>query len=237
MQKARGLYDQEVRCADREIGRFLGGLRAKGRLDHAVVALVADHGEALFENAALLPDGEAAKSAPDAFLQREHGVFLTQSLVHTPFVLWGRGVVKGLRVKDPVENVDLYPTLIELAGLQPPDGLHGRSLAGRRLEREEVHAYVRQSAAVREVATGLKLTLPTEYGKQLGMRPTLFSLAEDPAETRNVFEERSDDAARLSGRIADWMKRYPTESSLHRKKGSKEIGDLKRLGYAGEDRK
>jgi arylsulfatase A-like enzyme len=242
MQKERGLYDQEVRCADREIGRFLDRLRAQGLLDHAVVALVADHGEALYEQPALLPDDERARSAPAAFLQREHGVHLTQSLVHTPFVLWGRGVAKGLRVKDPVENVDLFPTLVELAGLHAPDGLHGRSLAGAtrggpKRAGEEVHAYVRQCAAVRELASGLKLTLPTEFGKTLGMRPSLYSLAEDPAESKDLYELRPDDAERLARRLADWMQRFPTESSLHRKKGSKEIGDLKKLGYAGEDKK
>jgi arylsulfatase A-like enzyme len=242
MQDARGLYDQEVRCADREIGRFLDHLRAHGLLDHAVVALVADHGEALYEHAAAMHEDELAKSAPDAFFQREHGVFLTQALVHTPFVLWGEGVAKGLRVKEPVENVDLFPTLLELAGLRPPDGLHGRSLAGRMRggaspAREETCAYVRQCAAVREVASGLKLTLPTEFGKTLGMRPTLFSLGEDPAEAKDVYEQRPEDAERLRRRIAEWMQRCPTESSLHRKKNAKELGDLKKLGYAGEDKK
>ena len=242
MREARGLYDQEVRCADTEIGRFLDRLGAQGRLEHAVVALVADHGEALYESAALMRADEFAKSAPDVLLQREHGVFLTQPLVHTPFVLRGEGVARGLRVKEPVENVDLFPTLIELAGLHPPDGLHGRSLVGRlrggpRLPREEVCAFVRQSAAVRELASNLKLTLPTEYGKSLGMRPTLFSLADDPAEAKNLHEERPEDAERLRRRLADWMQRFPTESGLRRKRNAKEIVDLHKLGYVGEGKK
>ncbi len=238
MQEARGRYDQEIRFADAEIGLFLDRLRAKGLLDHAVVALVADHGEVLHEQTAMMRPDELAKSAPDAFFQREHGAFLFQSLVHTPFILWGEGIAKGSRVKEPVENVDLFPTVVALAGLRSPTGLHGHALVGApTVSREEVCAFVRQTAAVRETATNLKLTVPTEYGKTLGARPTLFSLSEDPAETRDLYSQRPEDVERLRQRLTEWIRRYPTSSGLHRKKDAKEIGDLSKLGYAGEDKK
>jgi arylsulfatase A-like enzyme len=241
MQEARGGYDQEVRYADREIGLFLDRLRAEGLLDHALIALVADHGEVLFEQVAMKRSDELAKLAPDPFFQREHGLFLFESLIGTPFVLWGEGVAKGMRVKEPVENLDLFPTLTDLAGLPTPPGLHGRSLSGivqgrGSAPREEVRAFVRQCVAVREIATGLKLTLPTEAGAAQGARPTLYCLGEDPGEIKNLYDERPEDAERLRRRIAAWIERYPTVSSIHRKKNAKELQDMKKLGYAGEEK-
>jgi arylsulfatase A-like enzyme len=240
MEKERALYDQEVRHVDREIGRFLDRLRALGALERAVIALAADHGEALFESVSLRTPSELAALPPAQFLHREHGHFLFESLVGTPLLFWGEGVSKGLRVSEPVENVDLFPTLLDLAGLEATPGLHGRSLAGvlqgrTDSPREEVRSYVRQNTAVREIATGLKLTIPSDFGAGRGARPTLFSLRDDPGETVNLHDQRPEDVERIRKRIDDWIERHPTESSLGRKKTAQERFDFGKLGYAGED--
>lgn len=239
MRDERGFYDQDVRYVDREIGLFLDRLREAGLLDHAVIALVADHGEALFERVALAHPAELAKLPPDQFFQREHGKSLVQALVGTPFLLWGEGVPKGWRVKEPVENVDLFPTLLDLVGVPAPPGLHGRSLVGlwggRPLDpRPEVGAFVRQSLMVREVASNLKLTLPTEFGAAQGARPTLFDLGEDPTEARDLYAERPEDVARLREKLERWVRSYPTQSTLHHLRSAKDLEDLKKLGYGGE---
>jgi len=240
MQEERGCYDQEVRLVDREIGLFLDRLKSSGLLDHAVIALVADHGEVLFEQVSLKTPAELAKLPPDEYFQREHGMFQFQSLIGTPFVLWGAGVPKGLRVEEPVENVDLFPTLLDLVGLGRPEGLHGRSLVGvlqgrGGSPREGVRSLVRQTASVRETASNLKLSEPSDFGARLGAKPTLFALGEDPGETRDLSQERPEDVERLRKELAAWMRAYPTRSSLHRKKDAKELGDMRKLGYAGEE--
>jgi N-sulfoglucosamine sulfohydrolase len=44
-------------------------------------------------------------------------------------ILRGPGGFRGGRVVDAlVQHLDVYPTLCELAGIEPPSGLHGRSL-------------------------------------------------------------------------------------------------------------
>ena len=57
-------------------------------------------------------------------------IFVLSSVVlmplHTPFVLFGRGIPKGLVLEQPVENIDLYPTMLELCGLPVPGRLAGR---------------------------------------------------------------------------------------------------------------
>jgi arylsulfatase A-like enzyme len=84
----------------------------------------------------------AIVTLPQCF--KQHGV---------PLLIAAPGMAGGDRVTTPVELLDLYPTLVELAGLPRPDGLEGQCLGplqrdpaaeavrvGRRLAWESDHA-------------------------------------------------------------------------------------------------
>src|SRR5690606_3138388 len=45
-----------------------------------------------------------------------------------PLIVSAPGFAQGGKCQQPVEFIDLYPTLAELAGLAPPQGLDGSSL-------------------------------------------------------------------------------------------------------------
>ncbi len=106
------LYDGEIRFVDREIGRLLDELQVAGILDRALVVVTSDHGEEFLEH------GQAG-----------HGQSLFQELLHVPLILRGPGLPAGRVVTQPVELLDLYPTLLRRAGLEPPPGIHGRDLS------------------------------------------------------------------------------------------------------------
>lgn len=114
--RARGLYLAEVAWVDQQTGVLLEGLSARGLLDDALVVLVGDHGEALDEPG-LLPYG--------------HGLDVDLPAIHVPWILRGSGrfaVPAGAVVPDPVRLMDLPPTVLALAGLDPALG-EGRDLA------------------------------------------------------------------------------------------------------------
>src|SRR5262249_13797300 len=71
-------YDGAVAYADELVGRFLARLRARGRLDRALVAVVSDHGEGLGDH------GEA-----------EHGILLYREALHVPLILRLPGALRG----------------------------------------------------------------------------------------------------------------------------------------------
>ena len=244
MARVHGLYDQEVRFTDQQIGLLLADLRARGVLDNAVVALVSDHGEGLWDNLAPQPPEDWKTRPPKLFFHAEHDVFLWENLLRTPFILWGSGVPSGARLDAPVENVDLYPTLLELSGLDPAGSAHGESLvphlAGNGATKEHYFARVRQHVTVFEPSTGLKLVLPTGDGTTIGnfeveTEPSLHDLRADPLERENLYAARPDDVMRLKEAIAEWSRAHPTEIRLQRERDPETIEALEALGYLGTD--
>jgi arylsulfatase A-like enzyme len=220
LERERGRYDQGVRRMDADCAALLSGLEARGLLENAVVALVSDHGEGLWEHVAPLAPHDLAEVPPSEFFYQKHGASQFQEVLHTPMILWGRGVARGVRVEQAVENVDLFPTLLELAGLPAPpgDGLHGRSLVGlmggRAAQPPYVYSYGVHGHAVRETSTGLKLIIPRGLALEGGQRAALFDLGGDPDERVDLASQRPADVERLSRAVLEWRARYPTANTL-----------------------
>jgi arylsulfatase A-like enzyme len=93
-------YDPDVRENDRELGRLLAGLEATGRSDDTLVVFHADHGESLGEQAYL-----------------GHGMLLNDASLRIPLILRLPGSIEaGTRVASLVRNVDIFPTILDVAG-------------------------------------------------------------------------------------------------------------------------
>ena len=100
-------FKASARSLDQGVGVVLHGLDEAGLADNTLVVLTTDHG---------LPFPGAKATLSDRGL----GVML---IIRGPGGFHGGHVVDGL-----ISQVDLYPTLLELAGAPVPDGIHGYSL-------------------------------------------------------------------------------------------------------------
>ncbi len=138
-----GLYDAALTRADVHLGAILAGLRERGALDHTIVIVAGDHGQAL---------GEEGNIGHQGLLQPE--------VLNVPLVIRlplddGESHPRGIRVDSDVSLVDLLPTILELVEATPPATLDGQSivpaLAGERLRSRGVIA---QAIANRHGAPG-----------------------------------------------------------------------------------
>jgi choline-sulfatase len=109
----RGAYLAAIRWVDSAIERVRQQLDDAGLLENSVIVFAADHGETF----------------------GEHGVHGHARNVLTP-VVWVPLVIRlpfpvepSVRVATQVRNIDLAPTLLELAGVPVPMGFEGESLA------------------------------------------------------------------------------------------------------------
>ena len=108
----RALYDAEVTYHDTHMGRFLEAASKLGILDDTLLIVTNDHGEELRDHGKL-----------------GHGHSLFDELVRAPLVIRYPPLFRpGQRVGDPVENVDLFPTIVEALGLEPVSDIDGLSL-------------------------------------------------------------------------------------------------------------
>jgi arylsulfatase A-like enzyme len=125
--------------------------------------------------------------------------------VRVPLIVSGPGVPTS-RVRDQVRHVDLLPTLLDLAGLDAPSGIDGRSLRplleGGDLSEEP--AYMEAVGVKLEGSriTGAR-TPDFKYLKPGTGKPVLYSLdgGSRPNERKSVIGRYPEVAQRLEGYI------------------------------------
>ncbi len=105
-------YQACASFADAQIGRVLDALDQSRYKNNTIVVLWSDNGFHLGEK------------------QHIEKFALWEKTTHVPLVFVAPGRIKpGTVIARPVDLMAIYPTLIELCGLEPKPGLDGRSLA------------------------------------------------------------------------------------------------------------
>ena len=106
-------YQASADFADKMVGRLLDKLDVTGQADNTIIILWADHGYHL---------GDKESCVKFTLWEKANRV---------PFIIIAPGVTRpGSRCDRPVSLIDIYPTLVELAGLPTKRDLDGKSLVG-----------------------------------------------------------------------------------------------------------
>jgi arylsulfatase A-like enzyme len=106
------VYSAMVTFVDEWIGRILDTLEARGLAEETLIVFVADHGDFRGDHGMVKKD-----------------LLLYDSLLNVPGILCYLGRIAPQRVDSAlVEQIDLYPTLMDYLGLDIPKGVQGISL-------------------------------------------------------------------------------------------------------------
>ena len=104
-------YQASADFADQMVGRILDKLDACGLADNTIIVLFADHGYHLGDKESCVK------------------FTLWEKANHVPFIIVAPGVTKpGTVCEKPVTLLNIYPTLLELCGLEPSSEIDGKSL-------------------------------------------------------------------------------------------------------------
>jgi hypothetical protein len=106
------LYDSEIAFTDRHVGRIIAGLKARGLYDKTAIVVTADHGEGFDEHAGVRVPA---------------GAHLYAAQTKIPFIVRVPGI-RPRRVKVPVGNMDVAPSLLSLARGEAVGSFLGRSV-------------------------------------------------------------------------------------------------------------
>ena len=207
------IYAGMIEAMDANIGRMLDKLEELGLDGNTVVVFMSDNG------GLSTSEGRPTSNMP---LRTGKG-WLYEGGIREPMLVRWPGVADGGEVCDlTVTSTDFYPTMLDMAGLEPRPDQHvdGVSFAGvlrggAAPDRDAVYWHYphysnqggRPGGAIRE--GDMKLIERYEDG-----RLELFDLAADPGETRDLSSERRADAARLQAKLAAW--RSETDAKMPR---------------------
>jgi len=182
-------YDGRAVELDRQIGRLIDGLRARGWYDRMAIILTADHGEAFRENPGL------------PFYYAHHGAY--EPAVRIPLLVKKPGQTTGAVYRQAVQQVDILPTLLALAHLPAGRGIFGRTLGAEPDEVVVTEWYPRLDGPDgmlphRRVAI---YSGSYKYVRD-GRAERLYDLEQAPYETVDVMDRQPETAARLSATLS-----------------------------------
>ncbi|HEV2691191.1 MAG TPA: sulfatase [Bryobacteraceae bacterium] len=183
-------YRNALHYGDVSLGALMEGLRSRGLEENTVWVIYGDHGEAFGQH-------------PGNY---GHTFFLYDENVHVPFVIAAPGLMRGQeRVGKVVSLVDIAPTILDLAGIPPPEKYQGRTM---------LDGAPRMALFFADYSLGIlglrdgpwKFVLEIESG-----RVKLFNMERDPREMSDVSSREEARASRYRQVVRDWssaQKRY-----------------------------
>jgi len=193
-----GLYYDTTAMLDFEIGRLLDYLEEHNLADNTIVVLSADHGDMTGTHGGMMDKG-----------------LLYEEAHHIPLIFSWQGCLDPHGCSDLAMNMDIMPTLMDLAGVPVPEGLHGISLGDALIQKPG-------RAARKEVYLeyhGLRFlysqrALVTDDGWKYIFTPgdfdEVYDLNRDPHEMHNLLD---DPAAQM--KVEQLQKRIRESSAFY----------------------
>ena len=201
-------YDNAIRWVDSLIGHLLDELARRGLRERTLIVFSSDHGEAFDEH-----DGEG------------HARNVYGEVTTTPWILsFPFRLEPGIVVEARSENVDLWPTVLELVGLPPLPDPDGRSLvpqivaaAGGRAEPDgdemayaqidqtwgRLHERPRPMVAVNDGDWRLI------YRAAAPKRSELYDKKADPREQEDLAAQQPERIEALSAKVRTYLQSRP----------------------------
>ena len=200
-------YDNAIRWTDSNIGKLVELLAAHEVLDRTLLVVAADHGEEFMEHG-----------------REGHARGLYREVTAVPLIMRLPGKLPaGIVVEPLVQNVDIWPTLLDLLGLPPLPDAQGRSLlplirAAAGESTDDARAIAERPAFAqmdrtwgREKAESQPLVAVTE-GRYRLIHPVtppgqdeLFDWQADPREQRNLATEDPERVAAMTKLVVTYL--------------------------------
>lgn len=200
------IYAAMIESVDDSVGRILRKLDELDLAERTLVIFTSDNGGLSVEEG---PNTPATSNAP----LRDGKGYLYEGGIRVPLIVrWPGKIRAGRTERVPVSSMDLFPTILALAGVPAPQPVDGLSLVpvltdSDRLNRERLFWHYphysnqggKPSGAIREGA--FKLIQFFEDG-----RLELFNLRDDPGEKRNLAADLPEKAEELRAKLEAWRR-------------------------------
>ena len=206
-KSARGLYGDVIEEIDWSVGQILKKLAQKGLVENTIVIFTSDNGPWL----AFGPDGGSAGPL------REGKQFTFEGGMRVPGIIRWKGQIDPVVSDELVSTIDLFPTLVGLAGGKIPadrpiDGLDISHLLLQQKplgERSLAYFYGGELRAYRKGDWKIKMPYPgnpfQRWRAEVAPHDTLFfNLKNDVGEQNNLLEKEPEKAMEVLQAMEDF---------------------------------
>ncbi|MCI0415970.1 sulfatase-like hydrolase/transferase [bacterium] len=220
---AQERYKGEIRYVDYVLGELFEFLRNRNLWDNTVLVITSDHGEMLQEH------GEIG-----------HGYFLYQPALAVPLIFHLPGQKQSKAISNVVQLVDVPSTILELSGVPVPGEMQGESLVPL-LEGESgrKNRFALSESYFASIQLGVSpiFSIQDSSWKYIDSpQAELYDLAKDPAESKNIIEEKKSLSQQMKQKLVQYGERNRASAAKPSEKRSitpEQAEQFAALGYLG----
>lgn len=209
-------YDGEIAYSDSVVGDLIADLKKRDVYDKALIIVLSDHGEGLYEHG-----------------EEEHGLFLYREALQVPLMVkLPKSRKGGATVKTPVELVDVFPTILDRTATPMP-------ASGRRVG-QSLLTFL-DGGTVRPIYSetyypkfhfgwsDLHSLIDGNDHYIRSPKAELYDLASDPGEKNNTLESNRRAYVKMRAAIEPFIRQATAPANIDPEEAAK----LAALGYVG----
>lgn len=185
-------YDATIASADEAVGHLVKYLKTNQLYDQATIVLVSDHGQGLGDHG-----------------EQGHGLLTYEEALRVPLIVkQPSGERRKTHVTATVQQIDVVPTILDLAKAPGASGLRGRSLTpllgGGTIP--DVPVYAESWLGAYRFGWSPLTSLIVGHSQLVssGVRDELFDLSLPAAERVDIAADHADEVATLKKRLTEY---------------------------------
>jgi arylsulfatase A-like enzyme/Tfp pilus assembly protein PilF len=224
-------YDGEIAYTDAAVAKLITSLRTQRLFDGALIAVMADHGEAFGEHG-----------------ENHHGIFLYDETIRVPLLFKLPGQRSARKVETRVGLVDVAPTILRAAHLPVPLAMQGESLlsfmkldqagAANQPNDSNLQRAVYAESGYGHLSFGWSTLRAWRTGKYLYIEAPereLYDQSADPLAAHNLAPDSQAVADTAAAQIAEFYRKTKGSDAERTKLSTEQNESLHALGYLSSD--
>lgn len=195
-------YLAAIESLDDNLGRLISKLKEKGIYDNTTIIYTSDHG-CHFRTRNI----EYKRSCHD-------------SSIHTPLVIKGNGIEKGVRDKRIISLIDLPPTILSFAGIEIPKNYQGTAIHDKK-DTECVFIQISETQCGRAIRTkdftySVSSPLPLSSSSKVYFEDYLYDNRVDKAQKNNLIKskEYKEERTKLRKLLKEQVNKYESKNPV-----------------------